>query len=267
MIYIITHKIFDSYFEDKEHYKVLNVGSSINSIEGYANDNVGDNISFKNPNFCELTGLYWIWKNGQEEKKDITGLIHYRRYYTTRIQDFLYTYFGRMPTVLPYEIIENNLTKYDVILPVSEKICKTVKQSYAIAHNEEDLELTRKSILKICPEYLESFDKVMKSHSYYYANMIICKKEIMDLYSEWLFSILFDLEEKIDIDKYTDSYQKRVFGFLSERLLHVWVVHNDLRIKEFPVFNTEERKMNFFQKNRNRVHNAQRRIRCRYGKR
>ena len=30
---------------------------------GYQKDNVGDNISIKNPRYCELTGIYWAWKN------------------------------------------------------------------------------------------------------------------------------------------------------------------------------------------------------------
>lgn len=30
---------------------------------GYIGDNTGDNISLRNPNYCELTGLYWAWKN------------------------------------------------------------------------------------------------------------------------------------------------------------------------------------------------------------
>lgn len=46
---------------------------------GYIGDNTGDNISLRNPNYCELTGLYWAWKN---LKCDYIGLCHYRRYFT-----------------------------------------------------------------------------------------------------------------------------------------------------------------------------------------
>lgn len=253
MIYIITHKRFREYFVDEKHYQVLHVGLNTNAFPEYLRDDTYENISNKNANFCELTGLYWIWKNSGEDDSDITGLVHYRRYFTTRLDDILYTYFRKKPKVLNYKRIEKSLKHYDIILPIPERICRTVRQSYIDMHNEEDLCLTREAISEICEEYLDSFDAVMNSHKYYYANMMVCSKKILDEYSEWLFSVMFCLEKKIDIDKYPDDYQKRVFGFLSERLLQVWVYHNRLKVKEFPAFNTEERRCTIFKKNRNRL--------------
>ena len=72
MIYVITHKKFTPYFEDKLHYKILHVGLNSNTDESYFNDNNGDNISEKNPFFCELTGLYWIRK---ADGQDRTGYV------------------------------------------------------------------------------------------------------------------------------------------------------------------------------------------------
>ena len=69
--------------------------------------------------------------------------------------------------------------------------------------------------------------------------MFIMRKDVMDLYCEWLFPILFELEKRLDISSYSD-YDARVFGFVSERLLDVWIDRQRIRYKEVPVFETEK---------------------------
>ena len=72
--------------------------------------------------------------------------------------------------------------------------------------------------------------------------MFISSKKIFDDYYNWLFDILFELESKIDISNY-DDYNKRIFGFLSERLFNVWVKYQDLKLKEVPVYNVDKKVM------------------------
>ena len=72
-----------------------------------------------------------------------------------------------------------------------------------------------------------------------YANMLICRKEVFDAYSSWLFDILFELEKRIDISGY-NQYQSRIFGFISERIMRVWFIKNKMRIKELPIINTDD---------------------------
>ena len=50
--------------------------------------------------------------------------------------------------------------------------------------------------------------------------------------------ILFEVEKRVDISKY-DSYQQRLFGFLGERLLNVWLVHRKPKIKYLATYNSD----------------------------
>ena len=238
MIYVITHKIFNDSIVDNKFYQILHVGKNENCRSYYLRDDTGDNISFKNNEFCELTGLYWIWKNGLESPSEVTGIVHYRRYFTTRREQLCQEYFNTNPTILSGDTISDQLLNHDIILPVLKHPLHNVEYVYGSHHYTKDLILLRDSISSICPEYLKTFDHEMKSHSYYYANMMVCKKQVLDDYCSWLFPILFDVEKKIDVSSY-DNYQKRVIGFLAERLVKVYVVHNHLRVKQYGVFNTE----------------------------
>lgn len=253
MIYVITHKVFDDSIVDKVHYKILHVGKNRECKEEYLRDDTLNNISAKNQHYCELTGQYWIWKNGTESPDDLTGLVHYRRYFTTELEDFLYTYLDIRPKILKYSAIEDSLSTYDIILPKRVKIYRTVGEFYSDLHDGSDLDITREVIAEIYPEYLSTYDYVMNAHSFYYGNMLICRKKLFDQYSEWLFDIMFELEKHLDLYKEGNSYQARVIGFISERLLQVWVSYNNLKVKEYPVFNTEEKRITFFEKNINRA--------------
>ena len=214
-----------------KHYKLLHVGSALTEKRfgtEYLLDSIGDNISLKNKSFCELTGLYWVWKNADDT---IVGLEHYRRYLADNKR-------GTSP--LAYDDIVKILEKKDVILPKITKIPSTVRYAYSLMHHEKDLELLRKVICNLYPDYVKDYDDVLNGRELYICNIMICKKELMDEYCQWLFDILFELEKMIDISDYDDR-QKRIFGFLSERLLNVWIRHNHLKIYECKMINTEQK--------------------------
>lgn len=256
VIYVITHKKFDESILKESEYKVLHVGTNKNSKPSYLRDDTGDNISNKNPHYCELTGLYWLWKNAQESEKTPVGLVHYRRFFTYGLDDLLYTYLNKSPRILTDKDIRIALNSYDVILPKPEKIYRTVSKFYGDYHNPDDLVVIRDVIEKLYPDYIDSFDRVMNEHYFYFGNMFITRKELMDEYCEWLFDIMSVLEQRIVGDEIADTYQSRIYGFISERLLQVWVEHNKLNVKTYPVFNTEIKRMTVFQKNLNRVKHA-----------
>lgn len=226
-IFVITHKMVD--LKLPSNYQKLLVGAykkTCSDAEYIVDNSSTDNISNKNENYCELTGLYWIWKN---DKHDIKGLVHYRRFFTQNrfCDNSRYFYTDKK--------IEKILEKYDVI--VAEKLFideKTVKRDYLVNHKIEDWDKLKQIIAKDYPQYLAAFEQIENGNWFYPYNMIITNKAIIDLYSEWIFDILGKLEKVVDLTGY-DVQQARIYGFLSERLMAVWLITNNYNIYEAPV--------------------------------
>ena len=76
-IYVVSHK--DNRMPEGNIYIPVQVGPAKDDFSGFVRDNTGENISEKNPNYCELTAQYWAWKN---RKADVKGLVHYRRLFS-----------------------------------------------------------------------------------------------------------------------------------------------------------------------------------------
>lgn len=241
-VYIITHKRYKSLINQPKSYKPLLVGADMGNIglPSYLKDNSGINISSKNRSFCELTGEFWVWKNRTDK---IVGFDHYRRYFVNENYKFHKIF---PPNFLREQKIKKILKDYDIILPQKYDLGrKTIKEQFNDSHDPEVWKKMRIIISKKYPEYMSDLNWVENQKKEYLYNMFITKREIFEEYCSWLFDILFTLEKKVDISKY-DNYNQRMFGFVSERLLNVWVYHNSLKIKEYPVYFYSEK--NLFQK-------------------
>ncbi|WP_071592857.1 DUF4422 domain-containing protein [Selenomonas bovis] len=191
-------------------------------------DDTGDNISAKNPNFCELTGLYWAWKNLDCE---YIGLVHYRRYFIKR-------FLGLKLHINRYHDFAEAMDRADVLLPTPLTLSKTVFDQYAERHHVKDIIECGKIINEKYPEYINDFNAIMNGSKGWFFNMFCMKKTLCNRYCSWLFDILFELEKRIDISDY-DMYQRRVFGFLSERLFTVWLHHENLKVTSQEVYGVE----------------------------
>ena len=241
-IFVVCHK--DIIRPQIDGYVTIGVGALANDENAKVQyrDNQGMNISDKNPYYSELTALYWIWKNCAD---DIVGLVHYRRYFS----------WNRMfKIVLTEKKIRKILQTSDIIVPKARVMDVTRKDPdltiwnhFKKWHNIQDLIETRNIIEKQCSDYLESFDKVGQKKTIWPYNMLICKKSVLDAYRERLFPILEDLEKRVDISDY-DNYQRRLFGFISERLFNVWVTKNNYRYVEKSILNTAEPRNKVFVK-------------------
>ena len=211
-------------------YTPIQVGAEGHEKLGYIRDNIGENISKKNANYCELTGLYWAWKNLE---CDYIGLCHYRRYFTRKkhISDLE----EKKNAILDKKAYEKLLSRYDIILPAKRNYyIETVRSQYEHAHYKKDLETVEEIIKEEYPNYAKAFEIVMARHRLHIYNMFVMKKSDFDAYCQWLFSILHKAEEKIDITGYS-PYEARIYGFLAERLFNVWLEQKQFHTVEVPV--------------------------------
>ena len=224
-LFVVTHKEVDNIPSDRV---CIGVGTNNNLKCASVFDSSGKNISDKNKNYCELTALYWIWKNDDSQ---YVGLEHYRRFFCSK------NLLKAKP--LSRNRIEKLLQKYEVIIPRKSRTKPTVYDFYANSHCKRDLDICAEIINRDFPEYSEACAKVFNSNKSSMFNMFVMSKNLMDEYCEWLFKLLFLAEKEVDLsDK--DDYQKRVFGFLSERLFNVWLNYKNLKCYYSWVYNIND---------------------------
>lgn len=224
-IYTMTHKKF--YPPADPVYIPLHVGRAGGQELGYLGDDTGENISDLNCYYGELTGVYWLWQNLDYDGN--IGVCHYRRFFVNEERKLL--------KEADYDRI---LSEYDVITSQAMYIDEPYRDYYGNAHNGRDLELEGEVIRELYPEDYPVFEQVMNGKKHYFGNLMVTSRRLFDDYCQWLFTIFSELENRIDVSAY-DDYHKRVFGFLSEQLLLVWVTARELKVYESRFSITEEK--------------------------
>lgn len=214
-------------------YLPVQVGAEINNIlTDYQKDNEGNHISALNPYFSELTALYWAWKNFDT---DYIGLVHYRRYFSSRKQKFDESK-KLEDIIVTRDDLEKELVNDVIIVPQKRKYyIETLYNHYANTLDSSHLDKTRDIISESNPEYLESFDRVMNQRSGYMFNMYIADKKLSDDYCEWLFPILFELQNRVNVGSLS-AFEARLFGRVSELLFNVWLEKKQIKVKELYLY-------------------------------
>lgn len=173
-------------------------------------DSVGDHISEKNRQYCELTALYWIWKNTNHR---ITGLAHYRRHF-----------------VIPEnwaDIMEAN--NVDVILPVPTYVLPNNSENYRERHGSADWDYLMEYLARYYEQDYALASEVFSGNLYSPCNMFIAKREVLEEMCEYIFPIV-DAVARHGGQK-EDVYQNRYPGFISERLITLFFAKNSERFK------------------------------------
>lgn len=233
-IYIASHKHLELPYDSL--YQPLFVGAhKIDQKDRLPNwkydDSYEGNISQKNNSYCELTGLHWIWKQSDE---DIVGLVHYRRFFESRT--------AASQRILEPEI-KSILSHVDCIVPEqipclsSDGHLVSPAEQHRLCHPGTDYRQLSNVIRRYSPSYYGAFmDFSLNEVSFSPYNMIICRKQLLDDYSSWLFTLEEALEQRLPPLEARTPYQQRVYGFLSERLLNVYLLKNKCVTHQCPVF-------------------------------
>lgn len=235
MILVCCHKYLPQNHNDL--HIPIQVGAAISKTDlAVTRDDSGDNISNLNPYFCELTALYWVWKNAPRND-EFYGLEHYRRFFSkpsifgSKIKYTDASHFSP----LTEKQIRRYLNGYDIILAKQDVFPIRNYSDYAMKHERRDIDILRAVIEELSPDSITAYDEVMLNSNRISAyNMFISSRSFLDSYCEWLFPILFEVQKRVDISNY-DTYQKRIFGFMSERLLNVFVRYKNLRVHYLPI--------------------------------
>jgi len=192
-------------------------------------DNTGEHISGKNGNYCELTALYWIWKNklsaggtADGEAGQYYGLCQYRRGFDLKEDDLL-------------RLVDNDV---DVVLPYPLPYEPNIHAHHERYIKDADWNAMLGALKELEPAYAETFSEILGQQYLYNYNLILAKKSVLRDYCAWLFPILKRTEE-LSVPKGCGRAD-RYIGYMGETLETLYFMKNADRLN---VVHTECRMM------------------------
>ena len=210
-------KELQTVYEDPSYVTRLQVGADFadkNVVE--LQDNTLDNISNRNGNYSELTGLYWIWKNYIEAgkaKDAYVGLAHYRRFLEISNDDI--------------ERLQDN--DIDVVLPYPMPYEPNIESHHLRYLSNSEWNAVLQAIKELRPEYVSPFEAILKKKHFYNYNVIIAKSAVLNDYCSWLFPLLFRIEEIND--PMGEKQPNRYIGYVGETLETLYFMSNKDKLK------------------------------------
>lgn len=198
-------------------------------------DDTGDNISARNPYWSEITGLYWAWKH--LSKVDFIGLASYRRFFNfnfdTKNPVQLATQ-GESPRILQSTLGNYNSSHFknaDVITPIPYTYAYSIRKVCSMNYNDSDFHKLEALIREQHPEYLDAYIEHMYHNNKMIGhNMFIMNWADFQKFCSWVFSVLLEIEKRTQPENYPKN-QVRIYGYMHELLLEVFILKNKMRPK------------------------------------
>lgn len=202
-------------YECPKYFISVQVGAAMaGSIIAEYTDNTGENISYKNGNYSELTGLFWIWKNRiQKNDNKYYGLAHYRRFLELSEDD-------------QSRLVANNI---DVVLPYPMPYEPNIEAHHLRYLSDSEWNAVLQALNELQPEYAQALSVILKKEYLYNYNVILAKGEVLDNYCSWLFPLLFRIEEINNPNG--DKEPNRYIGYVGETLETLYFMHNKDKLK------------------------------------
>jgi len=195
-------------------------------------DDSGDNISCLNRQFSEMTAVYWAWKNREIlGEPEYIGLSHYKRQFdftnsAEKRQKIKFWPPETLSVLNNLETINAFISRYDICAPYPLASAANVSiieayQKYRPTHisaNQQNfinaLAIIGEKFPHIAPYADECFYNNKLLHYY---NMFVMKWKIFEEYCDFIFSVLFAVNEKIDYSSIPYGHAREM-GYLAERL-------------------------------------------------
>lgn len=164
-------------------------------------DDVGENISDRNPMYCEMSAVYWIWKN---RRHDWVGIEHYRRHLLVQPEMLKKGVDAVMP--LPYLCYPNEMYQYRRFV-------------------SGDIETaTKKALRKVHPKEYPAYEKILHGQLQYTYNLLCARWDIFDDYCGWFFEITQHMEEMAD--EFPEIKRTRALSYAAEVLTNLYFLYN-----------------------------------------
>ena len=223
-------------------------------------DNTGDNISDKNPTYCELTAQYWAWKNLQA---DYYGLCHYRRFLCFKpgsaqrdrrnqiqagvLDQFNIERFGLDDA----DLMRRTIEQYDLVIGEEQTVSrlytprgsKNTAYAHWAAHDralimKSDLDQMLQTLSEVAPEVGQAAREYLASKYFLGFNCFVMKRELFQQLCSIEFEVLSRLEQTVDLSHYCQQLT-RIYGFMGEIISSSFFYYlqqtGKYRIKHVPI--------------------------------
>ncbi len=201
----------------------------------FVGDDTGDNISARNATYCELTALWWLWRNCGSDYK---GLVHYRRHLASQ-DSFRRRVDDRLERVATGDELLGLLASADAVLPKKRSYyIETMRSHWDHTQPPEQLAEAERVVADLESAYSEEFARVLSRRGAHMFNMMVMRADLFDAYCAWLFPLLEELTRQLDPASYP-PFQARYPGRISELLLDAWLSVNAVTYAELPTLSPE----------------------------